>query len=464
VLESLKDKTWHNIYEALFQCATIERSAYLKTNHSQRIRSVAMVGRLSTCAKVLRITVTAGLRTIRAKTVKALIEHIIDTLPTADGAYCEGLNLDYVKCLRILSEYQPHVEHLRDSWNAVVDFCLDGIAQLQDRSQDGGLAPPNSNATSSGRAPNGSMSLSRRSRAGTPMATSRNQISAVFRREVDDLIACIRHLTRATNVPLVPKAGAILDALVQYLKGSETIRMGHYDAFASINIILSRISHHSIDTTRTIVLDLYPVIKDLWPTKTSGLKDEMLMTLILTKTHVSALLQHSGEATFKEDLENLLETLQSDYSKRLERDQLQVDDLEMLWQSQSENPLLETAAFCLRRGNIGAESQWTTVYFISLYSHLLDANKRESQSLHSRHDDDKSVKRPRVSYLYQDYLRQATMGSIPSQICALQALAFLPHFSVFTEEQLSEYIESLSTIITESNGGVSSWAMLALSW
>jgi ataxia telangiectasia mutated family protein len=417
------------------------------------------VARLSTCAKVLRITVTAGLRTIRAKTVKALVDHIVDTLPMAEGGYCDGLSLDYVKCLRIITEFQPHVEHLRDTWQHVVDFCLDGISQLYDRSQDEALAPPNSNGSSSR-----SLSMSRRSRAGTPKPTSRNQASAVFRREVDDLVACIRHLTRATNVPIVPKAGVILDALVQYLQSTDIIRIAHHDAFASINIILARISDYCIDVTRKTILDLYPVIKELWPAKTSSLKDEMLMTLILTKTHVPALLEHPGRANFKEDLEKLLETLQGDYAKRLERDQLQVDDIEMLWQSPSNKDLLATPAFRLRRGNISAESHWTTIYMMSLYSHLLDNSKRNSETMLQRDFDDEPVKRVRTSYIFQDHLRQATMGSAPAQICSLQILSFLPLFSPFTEEQLSQYIESLSTIVTEPNGGVSTWAMLALSW
>jgi ataxia telangiectasia mutated family protein len=423
---------------------------------------VALVTRLSTCAKVLRITITAGLRTIRAKTVTALVDHIIDTLPVPEGGYCEGLSLDYVKCLRIISEYQPHVEHMRDTWQLAIDFCLQGISQLQDRSQDEALAPSNSIGTPSLRSP--TLSLTRRSRAETPKLTSRNQASVIFRREVDDLVACIRYLTRATNTPLVPKAGDILIALVQYLKASDSVRIGHQDAFASINTILARISNYCIEITRTAILDLYPIIKELWSTKASGLKDEMVMTLILTKTHVIALLQLPSQTGFKEDIESLLETLQGDYAKRLERDQLQVDDVEMQLQSPLTRSSFETPTFRLRRSNIGAEGHWTTVFLMSLYSHLLDALKRKSQIEHRRSNIDEPMKKQRVSYLYQDYLRLASTGTVSSQICVLQILAFLPLFTVFTDDQLLEFIDSLRNIITEPNGAVSSWAMLALSW
>jgi hypothetical protein len=38
VIDSFKDKTWHIIFDALFSCAALERSAYLRTTQSQKSR------------------------------------------------------------------------------------------------------------------------------------------------------------------------------------------------------------------------------------------------------------------------------------------------------------------------------------------------------------------------------------------------------------------------------------------
>lgn len=163
MIETFKDKTWHNIYETLFQCATVERSAYLRTSQSQKSRATP---RLAACGKALRITVTAGVRKVRAKTVKAVVDHILQTLPTPDGPYCPGLALDYVKSLLCILEYQPHVEHFRDLWQDVLDFCLEGMApsKLDDDDEHDSGNEPSATAGASLRTP--SMSLTRRSRAG----------------------------------------------------------------------------------------------------------------------------------------------------------------------------------------------------------------------------------------------------------------------------------------------------------
>ncbi|KAF2425727.1 ataxia telangiectasia mutated [Tothia fuscella] len=460
ILDSIKDKTWHSIYEAIFQCAALERVPSAKRSLSQKSITAAAQGRLKACAKILRFAVTVGLRTLRVKTVKALLEHIIQSLPIPGGGYCEGLSLDYVKCLRIVTEYQPHVEHLRDYWSEIVDFCLAGITTLEDDSQDDEHIPSGSNGNSlrvSYRSLN--LSGSRGSRAGTPKPTTR-QGSAKYRNEVDDLLGCIRNLTRATNVPIEDKQDQILEALIYYLKRSDVIRPAHAEAFAAINAVLARVAVCSIDLTRKTMLELYPVIKALWGNKYPRTKDEMLMTLVLTKAHVSALLHCERPLQFEEDLENLVEVLQSDYTKRLDRDQLQLEDIDITWQSHKET--LHGSSFSLRRGNIAAEGNWSVVHLIGFYSHLLDDSKKSLEPLSEQNGIEGHSKKPRMSFLYQDHLRRASVGPSSSQVCALQALAFLSQFGRLSEDQIEDFIDRLSQIITNTHGRVSSWALLTL--
>jgi ataxia telangiectasia mutated family protein len=119
--------------------------------------------RLAACGKALRITVTAGVKRIRAKTVKAVVDHILQALPTAEGPCYPGLALDYVKSLRVILEYQPHVEHFRDLWQDVLDLCLSGVAPFQNSNDSDG---DEAETTAGVSLRTTTISLSRRSRAG----------------------------------------------------------------------------------------------------------------------------------------------------------------------------------------------------------------------------------------------------------------------------------------------------------
>jgi ataxia telangiectasia mutated family protein len=416
--------------------------------------------RLAACGKALRITVTAGVKKLRAKTIKAVVDHILQTLPTAKGPYCPGLALDYVKSLRAILEYQPHVEHFRDLWQDVLDFCVEGVAPSSNGDDDGDELEATAGASL--RTP--TMSLSRRSRIANSQPL-RSQRVSVFRKEADDLIACIYQLVRATNAPVAGNELNVVEVLQTFLRLSDSVRLSYNEAFAAINSILTRAAISSIELTRPIVLNLLPLVKDLWSSKSSSLKDEMLITLILTKDHVSALVEDPSQATFRLDLENLLEALQLDYSKRLERDQLQIGDL-VLDGSRSPNgkSILRLPAFALQRGHLRAEGLWTTLHLVASYT--ADLDKRKS-ILHNAggtngHGDDIVAKRPRLTLLYQDLVRHASSSPTPAtRIANLQYLCFLFQTASFTAAQIEDVLSSLLTAISDQNPHVARWAILA---
>jgi ataxia telangiectasia mutated family protein len=171
-----------------------------------------------------------------------------------------------------------------------------------------------------------SMSLTRRSRNATPQ-TRRTKSSPAFRKEVDDLVACLHQLVRATNAPLATNELNVVEAMHTFLVLADSYRLSYNEAFATINAVLARTATSSLELTQKMVMSLVPLVKDLWWAKSTSLRNEMLVTLVLTKDHVSALVGDTAQATFRIDLENLLEALQADYSKRLERDQMHMSDL-----------------------------------------------------------------------------------------------------------------------------------------
>ncbi|TID18730.1 hypothetical protein E2P81_ATG05712 [Venturia nashicola] len=473
-LDSLKDKTWHTIFDALFACAATERSLYLKTNAS--VTKATALKRLEECGRALRTVVTAGVRKLRAKTVKALIHHIIQTLPLpGEQEFFEGFSQPYVKCLSIICEYQPHVEHLKTrsnesntgeasrqplSWQDVVEFCIDSIAMLQDQAAPEPSPLPNSNGPSLLRT--STLSISRRPRDGTPQP-ARSQRSSAIKPELDDMVICLHHLTRATNAPVPGMAEPILSTLIQYLRASEKGRSSLHFAFAAINSVLSKVGSSSIDETHAAISELYPVIKELWQSRIPILKEEMLITLILTRNHVSNILSLPNHVNFAADVENVFEVLQADYSRRLERDQLQLNDLNLTCASEFQgSSFLVLPSFQLSVRSLHSENQWSVLHLMAYYMHLLDSNKKRTHERSDQNGLKDAKKRRRPSYMLSDIIRQVTTGINSSRISALQTISFYTSLSRLNSGEIIEILDSITPMLADQHGPTSSWAMVAI--
>lgn len=458
----------------MFACAATERSRYLKSNAGTT--KATALKRLEECGRALRTVVTAGVGKIRRKTVEALLHHILQTLPTPGGQnFCEGLSQSYVKCLSIVCEYQPHIEHLKPrveetvadeavrqplTWHDVVEFCTEGIAMLQDRAVPEPSPLPNSHGSSLLRT--STLSMSRKARDGTPQAARSQRSSAVFT-ELDDLVICLHHLTRATNAPVPELAEPILTALVQYLRISDQVRTSHHFAFAAVNAVISKVGSSSAEEIQAAVLELYPIIRNLWQSRSISLKEEMLVTLILTRNHISSILFDPEHASFAIDIESLFETLQADYSRRLERDQLQLNDLNLTWRPLSkQSSFLDLPAFRLSGRSSHSESQWSILHITAYYMHLLDSKKRTSHERSDRNGHDEARKRARPSYLLTDIVRLVSIGLISSKISALQTLSFYASLCPISRSEMKAILESATPMLADQHGPTASWAMLAI--
>jgi len=125
--DALGDDIFHKIFELLYRIVSKEKPKYIKAASKTSKASAAL--RLQVTAAALRLTVEAGVFRIRFKTALSVLDHIADTLPLRDGALCEPLKNDYLKVFRILLDYAPHGEHMRQKqWQSFVDFTLDCLS------------------------------------------------------------------------------------------------------------------------------------------------------------------------------------------------------------------------------------------------------------------------------------------------------------------------------------------------
>ncbi|KAF2104009.1 hypothetical protein NA57DRAFT_70221 [Rhizodiscina lignyota] len=444
------------IFQSLFDCVGTERSAYLKATKDVLKNSAA--NRLSSCASVLRVVVDAGISKFSAKTVKALLGHITRSVPHPESGHCEPLVNDYAKTMCAIFEYQPHVEHLREYWTEVVDFCLDAI-RLQSDAIDLSTSMISNGQSSAN-------TLTASARANKSFASQSGNRASTSTNPRAEFVMCARRLVQAPNAPLADQSGsrssAVLSTMIDFLSSEHMVGRGHQDAFAAINIVLARVVNDYEEIARSAIGDLVPIIKSLWQNKRSAIREEMLTTLIYAEAHIASLISKSDNESFKIDVENLLEVMVTEYAKRPEKEILQLDDLTL-----SNQELAQTTNYPMRNPVYGLQSMrseihWTVLYILARLSLMLDGSRLSDPDSSLEPDQNDPKKKAKLNNLISDYLRRISLGQSSSRLCYVQVVTFMLMQSRYDLEVVSNILEKVPPLLGDSNPTVASWAMLCL--
>ena len=457
-IEALKEKHYIPIFEGLFRVAAEEKAISLKSNRA------GTSSRLSSCAEVLRQYVEAGVRTLREDTVLTLLSHVVHTLPVKAGQLFAPLSVDYLKCLRAIFEYQPHIEHLLPKdWETAVDFCLESLSEVSLR-KDRGKGFDGDDASHPRSAPTSFLSKS-----GSNFRDSGNSGPWILSTlEIEELVLCLRDLVRPTNAPVHSRADEILAALMDVLRSPRQITKIHPDAFAALNLVLSRVSSDNIEISHNALRQMMPLIKSLWSPKALAANDEMLRTLIGNTRHIRSMLERDVDESFADDIRSLLDVLHHDYSQRTDRgdkNQLQLDDVELLGPDVScFHSSLENGSLVLRIGNPKVENRWFLVHQMAILSHLLDARSERARNVNHDNDSQDRSKRRRTESLFSTYSRECSLGNANTRTGNLQLLAFSFPLRTLDKQEFEDVVNRLTGCASDDDATVSSWAMLAMAW
>ncbi len=451
----VSDEGCHALFELLFRLASKERSVYAKTiTNSTRHMSA---GRLESIASVIRILVDVMLPEIRAKTVKALLSHVIDILPMPSGGLCQPLSLDYLKALKGVFDCNAHVEHLpRTVWLNAIDFCIGAYKILNDNG-----VVPNSvvfNSTSTSMRLNGSKDLNSKTTAVRPSRFSGSHDIII------ELFHCLSCLTVAPNYPLLERAVDILDVTSDYLKGSLSGNSAHYSVLVTINAVLACVSLDSAALMNKSLLKIIPMLKKLWEPTNVVLLDEVLITLIQSKAHLISFVRTKTDDLI-DGVEALLGVVADDYFGHRPRGHLQLDDVGLDVRNAPRNDVMpmQTSSFHLRKATVNAEHNWTILHFLAFLACWIDVQRpHECRDDENVNDLESLRKRRRIAQRFEDLLRQTGSSSILERLYSLQVIAFLVHQRAFSDAEMLNIVRCLVTSASHQNGSVSSWAFLGL--
>ncbi|MCJ1418869.1 Serine/threonine-protein kinase tel1 [Xylographa parallela] len=459
-LQELNDDGFHTLFETLFRLTLSEKSNSAKSSGRTKSQSD---GRLSACASLLRLAVKIGVRTIRKKTVRALIDHITQTLPSSEDQYHEPLLGDYVKALRIILEYQPHLEHLsKKECHGLMDFCSDGIrfaissgetntnlSSLANRS-----APFSRSVTSSTMG----SSLGQARKLGFGTHTDGDTVKIL-----DDFVFCLSCLLRTTNATIQENAGVVAEVLLALLQAPAT-GSAHQATFVSLNLILIRCVTEDIELVQHTLKCAIPHIRRLWQTKSAGLKEEMLITLIYGANLMSSLLSMEEHHECRNDLQSLLDICTAEYVKRAEKDQLQLDDLDLTLTSSQlkHHGLLSLPTIRLRLGTPRSEWAWASLHVMTtIFCALYGLSYLPSSEL----PVDKIAtpqKRRKIANRLDVLLSSLSSSSPQDCLLALKLLIFVMDSINLDQNKILQIIEALSPCLSSDNPMKANWSMVAM--
>jgi ataxia telangiectasia mutated family protein len=227
-------------------------------------------------------------------------------------------------------------------------------------------------------------------------------------------------------------------------------------ALKAINNLLDRVICDQCALVKDFLPDIVPVIRRLWSTKSPAVKDEALVTMIFCMD----LLRSSSQSLFAQaslqPLEDLLETLENEYTKRPEKEQIQIDDL-IFYQNDISSQHLYL--FGPRLGSSRSEHNWTLIWTISSLIGILD--KASDHVSHSTENELAPNKRPRLSSRTDDVSRECVTSAGTRKGYCLQLLSFLGvRMSV---EDKASLLSRLAASIVDDNPSTSNWTLLAIS-
>lgn len=446
---SLSDKACYKIFDSLFRFIAVEKPAYIRALKSSRGPTGS---RLSACASVIRTAVDVFRRNLRIKSVRAIIDHITDVLPVPGEGLWEPLSVDYTKSLAALLRYPPHIEHLGDDdWEQLMCFCLRSLG-LQDYGDSQQSRGNGHRSTLDGYLDAGG-GRSTPSRMTPTLPIREKQVGD--KSVIEEALVCIQLLASSPNAPVQTAAEKILRGLAEFVKSAPSAGSSLQPAFNSINTVVTKILFDQSTLVRVFLLDLVPVIRRLWATKHSGLKDELLVIVMLCMVVLGDSARREPSEFLADATEGLMDTLYSEYIKRPEKDILQLDELTFFPGdlTQSEKPIVRP-----RLGNLRSEHNWTVIWAIaSLLQLTEEINSR--LSVPSTPGEERQ-KRQRFTSAIDDVLRDSFASSGAKRICALQLIPFVQGHIDFDSK--ASLLQRLIPNINDENASVGSWTMVAI--
>lgn len=337
VIDSLDDKgdgrAWLVVYQALFTNVVTERATVTKPNST-----AAAERRLKDSASVLRWLTERSVSKWGNKVAKPLVKHLLQGM-VHNKLLFAPVALDYVKCLRVVCSYQPHLEHLMSDEKQWIDILTmsfnallgDGLHSNLEYTPEGQSEAEVDSVLSEDE----DESIRARKRKRTNVSERRSKLSRMSRPaspEQIEFAAIIALILRSSRVRLASpefpnRAQAVLDRLLRFFSVYPVETSAHLDIIAAVNGAVASLSLNAKNHVMNFGLSIWDHLLALWQSKSRPMKEEVLTALKVLFPYVN--LANAGEFDRVEGVSQLLKHLQADYDSRWCFEELSIASLRL---------------------------------------------------------------------------------------------------------------------------------------
>ena len=322
--DKTKGSGWLALFQALFVAVRLEKAAYEKTLSKRSGPTAAVTKRLEEATSVVRWLTERSVERLSKGARNALFNHLTQTM-VRSGRLFEPVVLDYVKALRCLVGYPPHLAHMDDSmWIDLVKMSLNVILGrsittflddlMEEEEDDDGRSVSSISGNTDMYAdedpsPSTPRSAKKRRRAEsssppptvskTPSNRTLQPVSLV-QIEFTGLLAT---LLQSPNAPLLHPEydylpSAILNGLQEFLVRYPADTSLHQDYLIALSATLSHLELNCRELVSKFAWKSWDSLVGIWTTKNRGMK-EILVAILKT------LFPHVSISKFGSDLDEL---------------------------------------------------------------------------------------------------------------------------------------------------------------
>lgn len=460
----LGDKSFHEIFESIFEFVLHEKRTYYDKKKSQATINAAAT-RLSKCAAAVRMATGRGVAKLGRKTMKAIIEHITQVLCAHDD-FVPPLLQDYVKALTEVLSRPSHVElsARQDGslWVYCVDFLLDIASHILPEEVEGESTLLVLSRASP--APGSGLPSTRRS---TPSTQSQKRAAHVEGGPLKDVLEGLLYLVTGSNSPLLRRYEEIAAVILRVLSMKQ-LSLGSVQTlgFSILNAILSATQADDLNHSNTLVRRLLPLMSYWWRSEKvsqheviRALRIEISRSIVLTHLHMEKLTLGSPDETIYRDIEDLAENMWIEYSKRSESYRLQLGDVTF---SPSNLPSYypKLPLFGLRAHNVYGEGHWAVVENLAFLERIMILY-REKTSASALSVDQQPRKRRRAQQEVSRIRLKLKAADVQLQRTALQLVPFLLSMGGFGRDELLDLFGHVVSLAGDKSPITASWALVA---
>lgn len=350
------DSTWVTVFQAVFRCVYLERYACERKGRLTDAPT-ALLNRLAAAGRLLRWLVERSCQYFERKTVKPLVNHLIQTLEVGTSIV-QPLALDYTKSLRTVLATSAHRHSIdADQWISITTICFN-IVLSNDLKHD---LPLPDEAFWSPLAPDNVPAISDR-----PLGL-----------EDIEVMGCLEELMSSSYAPLVTEQQYGIKILAQYahfLEAFTSESTAHVATIAGLNHLLRQLQLNESAIMTAFAARAWRYLVRLWSSKSKILKEHLVVTFRILLPHIA---NATGPSTssrasppprslidqkqLKSMLDFLSKQLASDADNRFNIGPLELASLRLAVVSESDD-LFQAKTFGAGRSFTAATAlSWTTL-------------------------------------------------------------------------------------------------------